>query len=486
MNKGDILGTLEGVPVHLVGIKGTGMVALAEILQARGAAVSGSDTDEVFYTDAILQELGIPYFESFSEEHVTGHLRLVVHSDSYSRGTNPELVAAAALRIPLLSYAEAVGELSRTVDFSGICGVHGKTTTTALAGSLLKSTDLPVTVLAASRVPAFGHRSTLVRGDRFLVAEMDEYRRHFLHSFPDRVVMTAIEPDHLDYFADLDDIMDAFITYGTSLSKEGTLVYCADDPGVNLAISRIAQTRADLKLVPYGETAEGPYRIARIVPDKGQTRFQLTGFPEEFSIKLPGRHLVGNATAALALAFEIVGSERLSRAEHVGLFRKALAEFESPKRRSEVVGSAGGIMILDDYAHHPTAVAKTLQGLRDFYDCRRLLVDFMSHTYSRTKALLGDFATCFQHADLVVLHRIYASARESDTGAISGRDLFEAVAQQHDTCVYFEEPMDALEYLLSTLRPGDLFVTMGAGDNWKLGLALNDALRRRDSSRGVV
>jgi UDP-N-acetylmuramate--alanine ligase len=230
--------------------------------------------------------------------------------------------------------------------------------------------------------------------------------------------------------------------------------------------------------IPYGRTAAGPFRVSREEPGEGQTRFTLAGWPDSFTLRVPGEHNVLNAAAALALCSRLWAAERgknavvdMSAAGH------ALQSFTGSRRRSEVVGEAGGILFMDDYAHHPTAIEKTLAGFRRFYPGRRLVVDFMSHTYSRTRALLPEFGTCFHSADSVILHKIYASAREQNDGGITARDLYREVSRNHRRVTYFEEPMDAAPFLSSELKPGDLFLTMGAGDNWKLGRELLRAIR---------
>ncbi len=202
--------SLRGYRVHLVGIKGTGMAALAEILSTRGARITGSDTAEKFYTDAVLHRLSIPYIEGFAENNLPPDVQLVIHSAAYRKDENPELIAAARRGIRDLIYPEALGALSGQSDSSGVSGVHGKSTTTAMCGMILKEWGFPATVLVGAEVPGFGNRSTLVQGDRYLVAETCEYRRHFLNFRARRIVITSIEPDHLDYFKDLQDILAAF------------------------------------------------------------------------------------------------------------------------------------------------------------------------------------------------------------------------------------------------------------------------------------
>jgi UDP-N-acetylmuramate--alanine ligase len=461
---------VRGRRIHFTGIKGVGMTALAEILTARGAVITGSDTSEVFFTDAILKSVGIPVCEGFDANNLPAGVELVVYSAAYSPDSNPELRAAADRGIPRLVYPEALGQLSRQFDSSGICGVHGKTTTAALAGALVREAGLPVTVLVGSEVPGFGHRSTYLGGDKYLVAETCEYKRHFLNFSPTRLILTSVEMDHQDYFRDLDDISDAFETYVLKLAPGGALIWCADDAGASAVAERARAKRGDLAFVPYGFTAQGAYRISGERTEAGTARFRLGGFDGEFILRLPGRHMIRNAAAALALAREIAAAEgRKDDAPILAAFRRGLAGFTGARRRSEIVGEAGGVLFMDDYAHHPTAIRTTLEGIKAFHPDRRLVVDFMSHTYSRTRALLDEFAASFGAADEVVLHKIYASAREKNDGRVSGRTLFERAAARHKRVRYFEETADAFPYLSASLKKGDLFLTMGAGDNWKLG-----------------
>jgi len=454
----------------MVGVKGTGMAALAELLVASGAQVRGSDVPEKFFTDEILDAAGIPYTETFEAAHLDPRPDLVVHSAAYFVDQNPELIEAGRRGLPVLVYPAALGAFSEGFPAAaGIAGVHGKTTTTALAGMVARALKLPASVLAGSLVPDFGDRATLHLGDQLLIAETCEYKRHFLHFHPSAILVTSVELDHTDYFHDYDDIFHAFYEYALKLPQGGLLVYCADETGALSLASALRHARPDLKFVPYGLKAEGPFRVVdrRFAP--GQSHFRLEGFTTPFALGIPGTHNVLNAAGACALVFSLAG--RTVTDADLGPVAAALAGFRGSRRRSQIVGEVGGVLVLDDYGHHPTAIDLTLKGLKDFFPGRRLVVDFMSHTYSRTKALLPEFAASFSAADEVVLHKIYASAREADTLGIDGRTLFEATSQVHPHVTYFDEVLDAVPYYLKTLKPGDLLVTMGAGDNWKAGKA---------------
>ncbi|MDR1626121.1 MAG: UDP-N-acetylmuramate--L-alanine ligase [Spirochaetia bacterium] len=456
---------------YFVGIKGTGMAALAELLLRRGARVSGSDVADKFYTDEVLGGLGIPCFEGFDAAQVPLCAALVIYSAAYSPDKHCELLRAKRMGLPIMSYPEALGAFSRRMPFAGVAGVHGKTTTTALAGTLVRELGLPGSVLAGSAAGNFGGRSTWSGGEDFFIAETCEYRRNFLAFRPRWAILTSIEEDHLDYFRDYADIYSAFLEYCGGLEKGGALVYCADDRGAREAAAELGEKRPDLRRIPYGRQADGGWRVVSCAEKPGATVFRLAGIGLDFELRVPGFHSVLNCAAALALVRTICADLGLP-APGPGLLAKGVSSFRGCKRRSEILGEAGGVLFMDDYAHHPTALQTTLKGLRDFYPDRRIVADFMSHTYSRTLALLDGFALSFSCADLVVLHKIYASAREGDAGKVSGRDLFEKTRAAHPRVSYFEEAMDAADYLKGELRAGDLFVTLGAGDNWRLGQKL--------------
>jgi UDP-N-acetylmuramate--alanine ligase len=466
---------LRDMPVHMVGIKGNGMASLAASLHARGARISGSDTGESFFTDVLLQKLGIEVAAGFDAAHVASDARVLVYSPAFDPASNPEILEARRRGLPALSYPEALGQISAQFDSCGVAGSHGKTTTTALCAVLCKALGLEATAIVPSILPDLGDMPIHDGGRRFLVAETCEYRRHFLCFRPRRIVLTTVEAEHLDYYRDFRDVCDAFVEYAALLPAGGTLIYNADDAGCREIAGRVDAAR--IGLLPYGRGAEGDYRIVELAPLPGTVRFRLAGEEIPFELHVPGLHNAYNAAAAVALICSLAG-EPLSRQprESVARLRGALAGFRGSKRRVEVIGNAGGVLVLDDYGHHPTEIATTLAGLKSFYAGRRLVVDFMPHTYSRTRALFGDFLRAFGAADEVVLHRIYASARERDDGSVNGRMLADSLAKHHPAVRYFEEPLASVDYLAASLREGDVLVTMGAGDNWRVGRAVLEAL----------
>ena len=348
---------------------------------------------------------------------------------------------------------------------------------------MMKAMKMPGSVLIGSALPLFDNRSIWTGGDDFFIAETCEYQRHFLDFFPSIILLTSSEADHLDYFKDEADMDSAFVQYARKLPKDGVLVYCADDPGALRCQKQIeAESKAagkQLTFIPYGFNADGDYKITSMRQGDGMSYFTLAGAEKEFGIQIPGRHLVLDAAGAMAVIAS-VAKKRGFAVDAEGM-KAGLASYTGARRRSEIVGEAKGILVVDDYAHHPTAINLTLSGYKAFYPNRRIVVDFMSHTYSRTEGLLEEFASSFGAADIVLLNKIYASAREKFDGHITGRTLYEHALKYRDNIYYFEEYLDALPWLLENLKPGDLFVTMGAGDNWQLGRALLKALKGEDN-----
>ncbi len=504
---------LRGLHIHFVGIKGTGMAALTEILCQRGARITGSDVADTFYTDQVLAACGITA-SLFDEANITDDLLCIIYSSAYNEDTNCELSEARRRGVPCLLYSQALGQLSAHAYSCGIAGVHGKTTTTGLTGTILQQFDLPVQVLAGSLISSFGGASnsscsgepagserqggsegqdgsggqgscTLSQGTDFFVAETCEYQRHFMDFHPQKIILTSVESDHQDFFPTYKDILSAFVDYICLLPENGQLIYCADDAGACEAAALATERRADIQLLPYGETAEGDYKVGFGAVEAGCQYFYLAGFGDHaFRLEVPGRHLVLNAAAAIALSVELLKVQESSLAKGASALAQKLASglaaFCGGKRRSELVGRKDKLVILDDYAHHPTAIKTTLEGYRAFYPGYKLVVDFMSHTYTRTAALLEEFASSFGAADQVILHKIYGSARENASASgVDGTTLYQATRKCHSNVRYYEEIMEAADDLERELAEGDagfpngiVFVTMGAGDNWKLGREL--------------
>lgn len=491
---------LKGVHFHFVGIKGTGMVALVEILYSRGAVITGSDVTERFYTDAVLDALGLKALP-FSEDNITKDIQYVVYSAAYKTDKNPDLIAAVKAGLPLMLYTEALGAISEQAYSCGVCGVHGKTSTTGLVGTILEQLPLPAQVLAGSVITSFakqGNDSCTMTTKTFapagmkdyFVAETCEYQRHFMAFCPQKIILTAVESDHQDYYPTYNDIRDAFVDYICKLPQHGQCIYCIDDPGAAETAGLAARRRPDIEFIQYGEKAEGAYKLSFGCVSDECNRFSISSLGD-LELHVPGKHEVRDACAAAALVCELLKTDGRNPEEYIPQIKKGLENFAGGKRRSEILGKAregrSSVIFIDDYGHHPTAIRTTLAGYREFYSGRKIIIDFMSHTYTRTAALLEDFAQAFSSADEVILHKIYASAREDPSSApVTGRTLFEHTQKYHHDVHYYEEVLDAEDFALDELDKdpgkeypdGYLFVTMGAGDNWKIGRALLDDLNK--------
>lgn len=440
------------------------MAALAEILVAQGAVVSGSDVADRFYTDELLERIGVIPHVGFSAQHLDPHVTILVHSAAYGPD-NPELAEAERRRIPRFSYTQALGALSKRAFSVAVSGVHGKTTTTAMIGALVDELQLPATVVVGSAVSAFGGSATLQRGNRFLIAETCEYRRHFLDFHPSVALITSIEPDHQDYFRDRADIESAFLELTRRLPPGGTVIVCADDEGAMRVGAAAQHERADLLVETYGRSGSATWRIVDERVEAGAAHFRIRGLDGAFRLRVSGRHNVLNAAAALAVMVTLCGGAGFNQ----DAAARALEQFSGTRRRCELIAQVGGVTVLDDYAHHPTAIRTTLAGLKEFYPQSRLLVSFMSHTYTRTAALFDEFAAAFTVADHVVVHEIYASARESARAGVSGSALAEAMAEWHPSVLFEPNFEAAAQHLARMACPGDIILTMGAGNNFQVG-----------------
>jgi len=494
MSEKSLPNNLAGVHIHFVGIKGTGMAALVEILFHNGAIITGSDVEERFYTDEILEKLNLKALP-FSKENITPQTQYVIYSSAYKLDKNPDLIAAVEKGIPCLLYTEALGSWSSRAYSAGICGVHGKTSTTGLAGTILKELDLPAQTLAGSIIKSFGdtctYTSPLIKkgGQNIFVAETCEYQRHFMSFCPQKIILTSVESDHQDYYPTFEDIQQAFVDYICKLPEGGELIYCADDKGAVETVEIATKKRPDIKLIPYGEKATGDFKLTFGKVENERNNFTVELFKNtELAIGVPGKHEVLDAVAALALNVCLLRQFGKNSADYVNQISKGLMNFKGGKRRSEIVGqyknkNGDSVVVIDDYGHHPTAVKTTLEGFRDFYKGRKIIVDFQSHTYSRTEALLKEFASCYGSVDEIILHKIYSSARENPADfKITGKTLYEETVKNYgaDKVFYFEEILDAKDFVNEELekplpaeyKDGYLFVTMGAGDTWKLGKAI--------------
>ncbi len=440
--------------IHMVGIGGAGMSGIAEVLVSLGYQVRGSDLADSATTRR-LQGLGVTVFRGHDRGQV-GDAQVVVRSSAV-RDDNPEILEARERGIPIIPRAEMLAELMRLKIGVAVGGTHGKTTTTSLIATVFTEAGLDPTVIIGGRLNALGSNARLGQGD-YLVAEADESDGSFLCLFPQVAVITNVDADHLDFYPHLAAIETAFAEFANRVPFYGLVVACGDDPGVRRVLPRIKRP-----VQTYGFGQDNHWR-AEIVASDGGSRFlvwERGAAWGEAMVTQPGRHNVLNALAAIAVAQEAgIAPAAVAR---------GLATFAGVGRRFECKGERDGVLVVDDYGHHPTEIAATLATARQVYPHRRLVVAFQPHRFTRTKALFGDFARVFAGVDTLLLTEIYPASEDPIPG-VSGQSLAQAIRQITATPVHFFEDFAGLEAALPQhLRPGDLLLTLGAGSIWKVG-----------------
>ena len=444
------------VHVHFIGIGGISMSGLAEVLRSKGFAVSGSDSVKSPIT-ASLEKKGIRVLSPQRAANITGDTDLVVYSAAI-HPDNPEFARAGELGLPMLTRAELLGQLMKNYTTAiGVSGTHGKTTTTSMLSQILLEAECDPTISVGGILPAIGGNIRVGASDIFLT-EACEYTNSFLSFFPTMAIILNIEADHLDFFRDIDDIRHSFRRFASLVPADGSLIINADIPDLTEIISGLP-----CRVITFSLEKEASFRADNIIFDRyGRPSFDVihNGVKlDSFYLKVPGIHNVSNALASVSAAVTL--------GLPAGVIQKGLAAFTGTQRRFEYKGEIGRVTIIDDYAHHPTEIRATLQAAASVPH-KKLWCVFQPHTYSRTKALLDDFAQALSTADQVVLARIYA-ARETDDMGISSGDLKEKILALGKPCEYFETFDEIEAYLLSHCEPGDLVLTMGAGDVVKVG-----------------
>jgi UDP-N-acetylmuramate--alanine ligase len=455
--------------IHFVGIGGIGMSGIAEVLRAHGFAVSGSDAN-AGETTRRLQSLGATVHIGHAASHVAD-ADVVVFSSAIAPD-NPELVQARARGIPVIRRAEMLAELMRLQDGIAIAGTHGKTTTTSLVATVLRTAGLDPTVIVGGKLNVLGSAATLGTG-RLMVAEADESDGSFLHLSPVISVITNIDPEHLDHYKDLAAIKEAFVQFASRVPFYGLVVACLDHPHVQDILPRI-----DKRVATYGLATQADYCARELSIEGTSTRFELVRRGEllgRFSVRMPGVHSVLNALATIVVADEV-------GVEHA-VVREALSGFEGVQRRFTELGERRGVTVVDDYAHHPTEIEVTLEAARAAYK-RRLLVAFQPHRFSRVHYLFDELARAFNAADVLLLTDVYGAGEEPVPGADSA-NLARAVAAHGHRDVTYVGGLDQLvPALLKRSRPGDIVITLGAGSITRTGPELIRALEREPNADG--
>jgi len=463
-----------GGRIHLIGIGGAGLSAIARVLLQRGLRVSGSDQRAGLATEE-LAELGAEVFLGHDAAHVAGADLILI--SSAVPDTNPEVSAARAAGIPVIKREQFLGPLMAGHQSICVAGTHGKTTTSAMLAALLDALGAEPSFIVGSTILALGTAARAGRPGGPFVIEADEYDRMFLGLRPDIAVVTNVEWDHVDCYPKKEDFQRAFVQFIGLVPPGGAVVFCGDDPGSRSLHHTAART--DVQWVSYGLATDNTWRAEAIQTNPaGGVDFDVLHAGKRqarLSLALPGEHNVRNALAALAAAV-LAGYDVFSEA-HENL--KISRIFAGTKRRLEITGTSYGIIVFDDYAHHPTEVRATLSAARQRFPRRPVWVLFQPHTYSRTRALLDEFRDSFENADHVLITDIYA-AREHDTLGISALDVVRTL-DRHPDARYAGDLDAATRLLLAELQPGDVLITLGAGDGDRVGRQVLAGLRQQEA-----
>jgi UDP-N-acetylmuramate--alanine ligase len=435
--------------IHLVGIGGSGMSGIAEVLLSGGYAVSGSDLKSSPVTQR-LSKLGAQIHEGHKAENVHGAHVVVVSSAVSSE--NVEVLEAHRLKIPVIPRAEMLAELMRLKHGIAVAGAHGKTTTTSLIASVLEAAGLDPTFVVGGRVNHAGANASLGQGE-YIVVEADESDRSFLLLAPVIAVVTTIDREHLDHYSSLDEIQETFLQFVNRVPFYGSIVLCIDEPNVQAILPRVTRP-----VITYGTSSQADLVIADVKLNGLSSDFRLKYHGEDLGMfrlpSPPGIHNVRNAAAAAAVA--------LALNVPADLIRAGLEKFQGVGRRFEVRGQYSGVTLIDDYGHHPAEIRATLEAARGC-GYKRLLVLFQPHRYSRTQHLWEDFTRSFNQADILVMTDIYV-AGEAPIEGITGEKLAEAISTAgHKNVVYSSTLQGGIEFMLREARPGDAVLTIGAG-----------------------
>ncbi|MGH7393239.1 MAG: UDP-N-acetylmuramate--L-alanine ligase [Candidatus Rokuibacteriota bacterium] len=444
--------------IHFVGIGGSGMSGIAEILITLGYRVTGSDQRR---SDAVerLEQLGAKVHVGHAAEHVEG-AHVVVYSSAVSPD-NVEVQAARQRGVPVIPRAEMLAELMRLKYGIAVAGTHGKTTTTSMVGAVLAEGRLDPTIVVGGRVTGLGANARLGQGE-FLVAEADESDGSFLKLAPTIAVVTTIDAEHLDHYGSLDAVREAFVAFVNKVPFYGAAVLCLDQPNIQLLMPRIEK-----RVITYGLEANADLVARRIHASGLTSRFEVSrrGTPlGECTLPVPGRHNVLNALAAVGVGLDLDVP--------FATIQRALAGFAGVQRRFQVRGRAGDVMVVDDYGHHPAEIRATLAAAKAGFDARVVCV-FQPHRYTRTLHLRQEFLTAFNQADVLLVMDVYA-AGEPPIPGVSASALAEGIrAHGHREVTYVgADKAGVVEHLVQITRPGDLVLTLGAGDVYQVGAEL--------------
>jgi len=448
--------------IHFVGIGGIGMSGIAEFLFHKGFEITGSDLQLTEVTEH-LSDIGIQIYAGHHKDNV--QTADVVVKSSAVHDDNPEVAFALAQKITVVRRAEMLAELMRMSTGISVAGTHGKTTSTSMIGTVLKTANLDPTIIVGGKVINFGTNSLQGSGE-YIVVEADEYDRSFLSLSPIIAGITNIEADHLDCYKNLDDIKDAFITYANSVPFFGCVVCCLDDMGVQSILPNIKKN-----IITYGITPQADVRATNIQSRDFKTSFDV--FYKDYCLgsicmNVIGSHNIQNALMAVAIGIELnIPFDQI---------KDGLQVFKGVHRRCEYIGEGKNISVYDDYAHHPTEIQATLKGVSQHTD-HRIIAVFQPHLYSRTRDFAEDFGRSFYNAYMLIVTPIYP-AREKPIPEISGQLIVDSAIQfGHRNAIYIEKNEQIVDTLLSIAQPNDIIITIGAGDIYKYGVELLNKIK---------
>jgi UDP-N-acetylmuramate--alanine ligase len=449
---------------HFTGIGGIGMSGIAEVLLNLGYTISGSDLKLSPITER-LAGLGATVYEGHQASNIAGARALVVSSAVDEQ--NPEVREARRLQIPVIPRGELLAELMRLKFGVAVAGSHGKTTTTSMAATVLSHAGLDPTVVVGGRVGTMGGSNARVGQSQILLVEADESDRSFLKLAPIVAAVTNIDREHLDCYSDIEEIREAFIEFVNKVPFYGAAVVCLDDENVQSILPSVTR-----RTITYGTSAQANIQAVDLACGPFASTFSLRSGREDlgaFQVKVPGRHNVLNAAAAVAIALELE--------VRPDVIREGLAQFTGVDRRFQLKGRERDIAVVDDYGHHPTEIRATLAGAR-LCGFSRLLVLFQPHRYTRTHHLMDEFARSFHDADFVFLLDIYAASEKPIEG-VTSPVLADRVRQFGHRAVEHVGAIDAgVEAILKIAQPGDLVLTLGAGNVYQAGEKILSRLRQ--------
>jgi len=443
--------------IHMVGIGGIGMSGIAEILLHKGYEVTGSDGAET-ETTRRLQQLGAVVYHGHDASHIEG-ADVVVYTSAVQADENIETKAALEARIPVIKRAEMLAELMRMKFGIGVAGTHGKTTTTTMIGHVTQAGNYDPTIIVGGKVHSFDKTNAVVgRGD-LIVVEADEFDRTFLRLNPSIGVITNIEAEHLDIYDDIEDVKRAFIDYANKVPFYGAVIVCLDDSNVRSVLPEIER-----RIITYGITPQAQIRATDLRMDKFNSTFTVLNEGEKLGVitlKAPGEHNVKNALAAVAAGIELNMDFKK--------IKKGLERFEGVFRRFQLKSETNDILVIDDYAHHPTEVQATLNATKKGWPDRRIIAVFQPHLYSRTQELYKEFGLSFFDAEVLLISDVYPS-REKPIEGITGKLIAQTAEQYgHRSVIYVKEKKNIPGKLFEIAKTGDIIITMGAGDIYKYG-----------------